>query len=73
MQVTHSDYLVKFLDPATPHGAQVRLGLIYKSACGGGGSTYYEKKRHNQQGQLLAESALSLHSQGPVLHNSVLY
>ena len=45
MQVTHSDYLVKFLDPATPHGAQVRLGLIYKSACGGGGSTYYEKKK----------------------------
>ena len=40
MQGTHSDYLVKFLDPATPRGAQVGLGLIYKSACGGGGSTY---------------------------------
>ena len=40
MQGTHSDYLVRFLDPATPRGAQVRLGLIYKSACGGGGSTY---------------------------------
>ena len=32
-----------------------------------------KKKGTIKQGQLLAESALSLHSQGPVLHNSVLY
>ena len=37
MQGTHSDDVMKFLDPATPCGTQVRLGLIYVCVWGGGG------------------------------------